>query len=1188
MEALRSSVLHDPAVQKAEAVSGTVHLWGVNRSVRPLLAETMRGSSPFVLLITGDDARAEKLYQDYRFYNRDVYLYPAKDALFYYADVHGNATAAKRLGIVKRICENQPTVIIATIDGLMDRLPDLKYFRGHTLQLKVGDTSDLGELKRKFSMMGYENVPLVEASGQFSVRGGILDIFPLTEECPVRVEFFGDEIDSIREFDAESQRSIADLEEVNIFPATEYVLSEDRIDRGLERISREAEKQEKAFRDHFETEQYARLTSAVRNIETEIRDFNSTSGLDSLVTYFYGTTVSFLDYLPENTKIFVDEPVRCRERAGAYYKEFSMSMEGRLSGGYILPGQADVLYDDKKTISRIAERQSVLFSEFYQNCPDFGEKRGIEFRSRRIFSFQGDSSLLVGEIRKWRENRNRIVLVSPSQTRGRRLAQSLWDQDIPAFYSVNTHRVLKPREVMVTEGSLSEGYELPDAGLVVISESDIMNSHAGKKRRKLPKEFRGDTIGSLDELNVGDYVVHERHGIGVYKGIEQVRIDGRLKDYINIDYADGGRLFIPVDQLSMIGKYSDKDGRKPKLNKLGGTEWKKTTARVRASVDNMAEELVNLYAVRQSHKGHAFPADNEWQKEFEEMFPYDETQDQLKAIEDTKQDMESDRIMDRLICGDVGFGKTEVAIRAAFKCVQDGRQVAYLVPTTILAEQHLDTFRERMQHFPVNVQMLSRFCTSKEIRETLKGLENGSVDIVIGTHRLLSKDVHFKSLGLLIIDEEQRFGVKAKETIKEIRKTVDVLTLTATPIPRTLHMSLIGIRDMSLLEEPPVDRRPIQTYVMEYDPEIVREAINRELARQGQVYYVYNRVEDIERITGELRALLPEARIEFAHGKMRERELENIMHDFINHEIDVLVSTTIIETGMDIPNVNTIIIHNADTFGLSQLYQLRGRVGRSDRNAYAFLMYRRDKVIREEAEKRLSAIREFTELGSGYKISMKDLEIRGAGNLLGSSQSGHMEEVGYDLYVKMLSDAIRSKTGETEETDFDTSVDLPVEAYIPDTYIKNESLKLEMYKKISRVETEEDAEEVLNESVDRYGDPPAVFRRLLDVALLRAAAHRCRITEIRYREGVVQIVILNGTEVLTRNIPGFLKKYRGKVKLFQGKESGFSAEISPLVQDTMLAEVRSLVDDMRVTIFPAPEEQEKEDQSRKGLPDGKK
>ncbi|MBP5191711.1 MAG: transcription-repair coupling factor [Eubacterium sp.] len=1145
-----------------------LYLWGLTRAVRPLIAETVREKNRFVLLVTYDDARAEKLYQDYKFYDRNVSVYPAKDLLFYYADIHGNATACRRLEIIKRIVTNEPTVIITTIDGLMDKLPDIKYIKDRTITVEVGETLDMEAVKSLLIMLGYENETLVTAPGQFSVRGGIIDIFPLTEECPCRVELFGDEVESIRYFDVESQRSIEEVEKFSIFPATEYVLTEARISRGISRIEKDHEKRAAELKSTFKTEQYARLNDVVRHLKEDIQEFDSRSGIDSLINYFYSTTVSFLDYMPKDTAVFVDEPDRVAERADMYFREFAASIEGRFDGGYILPGQMDILYDNKRTLAELSLRNPILFSEFYSQKSDFDVKSNLQIMTRSIVSFNGAIDKLREEISKWRKNEFRVVIAAPSATRGRRLVESLNEDDIPAFFSLDRNRKLEKREVMVTTGNLVEGYEIPEIGLAVLSENDIF-SKKNEKRRKLSKQYSGDRLNSLSDISVGDYVVHERHGIGVYKGIEQVEIDGRKRDYINIQYADNGKLFIPVEQLSMIGKFSGKDSRKPKLNKLGSPEWNKVTTRVRQQIDTVAEELVTLYAIRRKEKGYAFSEDTVWQKEFEELFPYDETPDQMKAIEDTKHDMESDRIMDRLICGDVGFGKTEVAIRAAFKAVQDGKQVAYLVPTTILAEQHYETFKERMKNYPVEVRMLSRFCTPKDIKKTISDLSKGIVDIVIGTHRLLSKDVQFKHLGLLIIDEEQRFGVKHKEAIKQMRNTVDVLTLTATPIPRTLHMSLIGVRDMSLLEEAPVDRRPIQTYVMEYDREIVREAINRELARNGQVYYVYNRVEDIDLMASELSAILPDAKIEFAHGKMPERELENVMHRFINKEIDILVSTTIIETGLDIPNVNTIIIHNADNFGLAQLYQLRGRVGRSGRNAYAFLLYKRDKMIKEVAEKRLSAIREFTELGSGYKISMTDLEIRGAGNILGKDQSGHLGDVGYDFYVKMLNEAIRTKLGEnTKWKDFDTSIDLSVDAFIPDEYVRNEYLKLEMYKRVSRIDDQEDADIIIEEARDRYGEPPKAFLRLIRIAVLKAAAHSIGITDIKYQEeGFVQYLFTNDADIIIDKIPKFMKKYKNDIRLVNAKKSGFAIRTSKLIQDDMLTKIEAVIEDMRENLI---------------------
>ena len=707
--------------------------------------------------------------------------------------------------------------------------------------------------------------------------------------------------------------------------------------------------------------------------------------------------------------------------------------------------------------------------------------------------------------------------------------------------------------------ALGNGFEYPTLKFVVLSEKDIFKERKAKKPKK-KSQYSGQKINSLSEISVGDYVVHEKYGLGIYRGMEKIESDGITKDYINIEYKDASNLFVPASQLELIQKYSNLSARKPKLNKLGGTEWEKAKSRVRSQVQIAAQDLVKLYAERQAKEGYAYGKDTVWQKEFEELFPYEETEDQLSAIEDTKRDMESHRIMDRLICGDVGYGKTEVAIRAAFKAVMDSKQVVYLVPTTILAQQHYNSFKERMEHYPVEIAMLSRFCTPKEQKRIFDGLKNGTIDIVIGTHKVLSKNIKYKNLGLLIIDEEQRFGVKQKEKIKQLKKDVDVLALSATPIPRTLHMSLAGIRDMSVLEVPPVDRRAIQTYVMEYNEELVREAIERELGRGGQVYYVYNRVNNIDEVAAGLQRLLPNATVEYAHGQMGERQLETIMSGFINKEIDVLVSTTIIETGLDIPNVNTMIIQDAQLFGLSQLYQLRGRVGRSNRTAYAFLMYRRNSILKEEAEKRLKAIREFTDLGSGFKIAMRDLEIRGAGNLLGAEQSGHMESVGYDLYCKMLNEAVLTMKGEQQEVDtFTTSIDLSIDAYIPETYIKSESEKLSWYKRIATIETQEESEDMIEEMTDRYGDTPAPLIRLMDVALLREEAHQAWLLSIEQKGSKILFTMNPRAKVRVEEIDGFLKQYRNKMKIKPEANPVFVFESTGIPKKDLLAKVREII-----------------------------
>ena len=1150
----------DEAIQKN---SLPVHVTSLDKRLQNVFVEAVTKGTGKKLIVTYDERRAQELVDNYKLYNRNVYYYPAKDVLFYYADVHNNVMVQKRLDIFKRISEGENITVVTSIDGLMDKIPPLSSIVRGKLTISVNDTLSEKDFSGKLTDLGYEKVYMVEETGQFSVRGGIIDIYPLTEECPYRVELWGDDVESIRMFDVESQRSIMECDAIDVYPAGEMILSDDRINKGLKKIKEEYKTQYEALRKEFRTEQAARLKSMVDSVEEELKEFNSTMGLDSMVEYFYDDTVSFLDYFDEDTFIFIDEPERVSSRSVGYETEFAYSMQSRLEGGFVLPTQANVLYDSRKTCARLANRKCILMSDIYKKQIAWGEKSFINMPSKDLVSYNNSFEQLVSDITKWKKKGYKIIIMSPSATRGKRLASNLKVNDIEAYFTDDNSRIVKPSEVMILLGRVDTGFESDLCKLVLISESDIFTSKEIKKRKKLPK-YKGDKISGFADISVGDYVVHERHGVGIYRGIEKVETDGRLKDYITIEYAKGSKLFVPVEQLDMIGKLSGKDGAAKKLNRLGGSDWEKVRQRVRGHVDDIADELMRLNAIRSTTKGFSYSEDTVWQKEFEELFPYEETLDQQKAIDDTKRDMESDKIMDRLVCGDVGFGKTEVAIRAAFKAVQDNKQVAYLVPTTILAEQHYENFCERMKDFPVNIKMLSRFCTPKEVKETIQNMKTGMVDIVIGTHRLLSKDIEFKNLGLLIIDEEQRFGVKHKEQIKHLKQNVDVLTLTATPIPRTLHMSLVGLRDISLLQEAPVDRMPIQTFVMEYNLEFVKEAINRELNRNGQAYYVYNRVNSIDTITNELRSVLPSATIEYAHGKMNERELEDIMHRFIKKEIDVLVSTTIIETGLDIPNVNTIIIHDADNFGLSQLYQLRGRVGRSNRSAYAFLLYKRDKMIKEVAEKRLKAIRDFTELGSGYKISMKDLEIRGAGNIIGKEQSGNIEAVGYDLYCKMLQDAIKKLNGDEVKIDFNTCVELPIDAYIPDTYVKNEYMKLDLYKRISKCVSLEENDAIIEEVKDRFGEPPKSFLRLLDVAHIKAEAEKAYITDIKYLNDELRFSIWQTAPVKPERMDMLLKRYKGKMKFVPNAIPELRVKSSKLIQEELIEQVLKCIEDIKL------------------------
>ena len=1065
--------------EKSKTNKGILQVSGCMESQKSHLMYGLSGIAPYRLILAEDERRAREIYEDYRFYDRKVYSYPAKDLLFFQADIHGNLLIRQRMKVIKALLEEKELTVVTSIDGCMDFLESLEKIKEQLIHYESDSTVDIEQLKNQLVALGYERVGQVEMPGQFSVRGGIVDIYCLTEENPWRIELWGDEIDSIRSFDPESQRSLENLEELMIYPAVEHIGDKDM--------------------------------------------------------------VSFLDYFPEErTIIFLDEPNRLTEKGGAVEEEYRQSrMHREEKGSRNLPENWLCSFEQLQKELNKRNCISVCALEPKQAGWKVREKFYLEVKS--ISAYNNSFELLVKDLHQYKKQGYRIALLSGSRTRAERLAKDLQEEGLAAFYGQDYDREICPGEIMVVYGHAKKGFEYPLIKFAVMTESDIFGQEQKKKKKK--KNYSGSRIQDFAELSIGDFVVHEKHGLGIYRGIEKVEVDRIVKDYIKIEYRGGSNLYIPATQLDCLQKYSGADAAKaPKLNKLGTQEWNKTKSKVRGAVKNIAKELVELYAVRQEKEGYVCGPDTVWQREFEEMFPYEETEDQLSAIEDAKRDMESTRIMDRLICGDVGYGKTEVALRAAFKEVQESRQVAYLAPTTILAQQIYNTFVQRMKEFPVRVELLCRFRTPAQQKKAIEDLKKGQVDVIIGTHRILSKDVQFKNLGLLIVDEEQRFGVTHKEKIKQLKKDVDVLTLTATPIPRTLHMSLIGIRDMSVLEEPPMDRMPIQTYVMEYDEETVREAINRELRRGGQVYYVYNRVTDIADVALRIAKLVPDARVDFAHGQMSERELENVMYSFVNGDIDVLVSTTIIETGLDISNVNTMIIHDSDRYGLSQLYQLRGRIGRSNRTAYAFLMYRKNVMLKETAEKRLAAIREYTDLGSGFKIAMRDLELRGAGNLLGAQQHGHMNAVGYDLYCKMLNEAVKEAKGIHTMEDFETSVDLNVDAYIPDSYISNEFQKLDIYKRIAGIETQQDYDDMLEELLDRFGEPGKAVLNLLAIAKLKAIAHQGYVTEIKQTGKIVRFTLYEKARLNTEGFPALMQKYRRGLQFKNEQEPKFILE----------------------------------------------
>lgn len=1048
---------------------GMIQIAGSTGSQKSHLAYALSGDGRRILYILADEEKAKEVLEEYQFLDGEVLFYPAKDFLFYRADIRGKYLVKQRMEVFRALKEEENVTVITTIGALMDGVrPPLKIDE-EVFSVRTGETSDLEELVQRLSAMGYDREVQIEGPGQFAVRGGIVDIFPLTEEMPVRIEFWDDEIDSIRTFDAQTQRSIENREEITVYPARD-----------------EADEQEE---------------------------------------------VSFLRYFrPEETLLFLDEPARLYERGEVIEEEVRQARERREEEEKLPEGEKDIrIFPVHEIAGLINQYHSIGFTALEGKVKEFLVRNVYSILAKNVNPYNSSFEVLTRDLKRLKRNGYRVILLSGSRTRARRLAEDLRDYDLNSFYDEDPERLVKPGEILVSYGHVAVGYEYPMLKFTVISETDIFGKKKKKKRRRI---YEGEKIQSFTDLKPGDYVVHENHGLGIYQGIEKIEIDRIEKDYMKISYAGGGNLYIPATQMDLIQKYASADAKKPKLNRLGGQDWERTKTRVRKAVQVIARDLVELYAARQEKEGYAYEPDTVWQKEFEEMFPFEETDDQAAAIEETKKDMESHKIMDRLICGDVGFGKTEVAIRAAFKAVQENKQVAFLVPTTILAQQHYNTLVQRMKDFPVRVDLMCRFRTPSQQKKTLEDLKKGQVDILVGTHRILSQDVCFKDLGLLVIDEEQRFGVQHKEKIKKLRENVDVLTLTATPIPRTLHMSLIGIRDMSVLEEAPMDRMPIQTYVMEYQDEMVREAIVRELSRQGQVYYVYNKVKDIAEITARVQSLVPEANVAYAHGQMREHQLERIMYDFINGDIDVLVSTTIIETGLDISNANTMIIHDADKLGLSQLYQLRGRVGRSNRMAYAFLLYRRDRLLREVAEKRLTAIREFTDLGSGFKIAMRDLEIRGAGNLLGEAQHGHMEAVGYDLYCKMLNEAVKNMkqgTSQEEAASFTTTVDLNVDAFIPASYIPDEYQKLDIYKRIALIETEEEMDDMMEELIDRFGDIPKKVQKLILIARLKAFAHSVYVTSIEQKGQTLKITMYERAKVRGEEIPKLLERRKGEL-----------------------------------------------------------
>ena len=1179
-EPLRELAFYEDAEKKLKK-GGRVSVIGLSDAQKTQLSAALGEDYKSRVVLTHSSIRAREIARDLHFFGERAICLEAKDYIFFQADLSGQDITKERMKCMRAIIEGRPLTVVTTMDTLMAPVQPVELLKSSVFQCSIGSIVETEAVAKKLVRMGYEKEYQAQEPGQFSIRGGIIDIFDMTEESPVRIELWGDEVESIRRFDALSQRSMENLKEVSVYPATEVILTKSERIEGLEKVKEAAKKQAQKLRKAEKRAESSNILRQAQDLSDQIEQFGMMANLDSYMKYFCKELTDFLSLFDKNRLlVVVDEPVRCMEHLHAVEMEFRDSFISRLEKGMALPGQAELLYDEKKVLSFLEDKRTLSLSTlgltaksagiFSDRAKDRESSSVYTSDGRSVGSFNNSFDTLVKELAKYHKNKYRVIVLSPSRTRAKRLASDIFDEGIPAYYKEEEHLPLKG-EVCVRCGQLSRGFEYPGIGFCVITESDIFGSRSKKKRRV--SRYEGEKLKSLDQLKVGDYVVHEGCGIGVYKGIEKIQHSGATRDYMMVEYADGGKLYVPATGFDVIQKYAGADAeKKPKINKLGTQEWSRTRAKAKAAVELVAKDLVALYAARNQKKGFCFEKDTVWQREFEELFPYEETHDQLNAIEETKKDMESDRIMDRLICGDVGFGKTEIAIRAAFKAVQDNKQVAILVPTTILAQQHYETFTQRMKDFPVKIALLSRFRTPKENKKTITDLEKGMTDIVIGTHRLLSSDVKFKDLGLLVVDEEQRFGVTHKEKIKQLKDTVDVLTLSATPIPRTLHMSLSGVRDLSILEEPPVDRMPIQTFVMEENEEMVREAIVREVARGGQVYYVYNRVATIAEAAAALQELVPEATVAFAHGRMKEDQLSRLMYDFVKGDIDVLVSTTIIETGLDIPNVNTLIVHDSDKMGLAQLYQLRGRVGRSARSSYAFLMYKRDKLLREVAEKRLAAIREFTELGSGIRIAMRDLEIRGAGTMLGRAQHGHLEAVGYELYLKMLSEAVKTAKGEETEEFSEVSADMDVDAYIPDGYMASEAQKLDSYKRIAALETKDEADDIRSELTDRFGKIPREVENLLRIAVLRQSVRPLYVNEISGKKDRLFFCMDPRAKIRTENISFVLEYFKGDLKLVTGKKPGFELRlypkgISPYDEQNLLERAEQLADQMRLRLL---------------------
>ncbi|WP_440857482.1 transcription-repair coupling factor [Staphylococcus shinii] len=1057
-----------------------------------IIAEKYLNSSKQLLIVTNNLYQADKLESDLTQFveEQDIYKYPMQDIMTEEFSTQSPQFMSERVRTLTALAQEKRGLFIVPLNGLKKWLTPVEMWKSHQLTLNVGDDIDIDDFLNKLVNMGYRRESVVSHIGEFSLRGGIIDIYPLIGS-PIRIELFDTEVDSIRDFDVETQRSEENVEEVNITTASDYIITEDVLKHTKQKL-KEAYEYTRPKIDKSVRNELKETYESFQLFESSMFDHQV---LRRLVAFMYQQPTTIIDYFKDDAIVAVDEYNRIKETETALITEADEFMQNLIESGKGFIDQSFLQYD---AFENQLKPYPVTYFTLFTATMSVELNEIIKFSCKPVQQFYGQYDIMRSEFQRFIQNDYTVVVLAETEVKKERIQSMLNEMHIPTFIDTPTHRN-EGGNAIITEGSLSEGFELPYMQLVVVTERELFKSKQKKKPKQQKTLTNAEKIKSYQDLKVGDYIVHVHHGVGRYLGVETLEVGGVHKDYIKLQYKGTDQLFVPVDQMDQVQKYVASEDKTPRLNKLGGTEWKKTKAKVQQSVEDMADELIELYKSREMSVGYQFGPDTAEQNDFEIDFPYELTPDQSKSIEEIKKDMEIERPMDRLLCGDVGYGKTEVAVRAAFKAVMEGKQVAFLVPTTILAQQHYETLIERMQDFPIEVQLISRFRTAKEIKETKEGLKSGFVDIIVGTHKLLGKDIHYKDLGLLIVDEEQRFGVRHKERIKSLKNNVDVLTLTATPIPRTLHMSMLGVRDLSVIETPPENRFPVQTYVLEQNTNFIKEALERELSRDGQVFYLYNKVQSIYEKREQLQMLMPDANIGVAHGQMNERDLEETMLSFINHEYDIIVTTTIIETGVDVPNANTLIIEDADRFGLSQLYQLRGRVGRSSRIGYAYFLHPTNKVLSETAEDRLQAIKEFTELGSGFKIAMRDLNIRGAGNLLGKQQHGFIDSVGFDLYSQMLEEAVNEKRGVKDEKQDapEVEIELNIDAYLPAEYIQNEQAKIEIYKKLRKIETEAQLMDVKDELIDRFNDYPVEVERLLKMMEIKIHALNAGVTLIK-------------------------------------------------------------------------------------------